>query len=120
MEVTHLDLPQGRVTHQIVFECSNVDLLHAWHRSAYNVRDDVSAQLEAQTEAGTATEVWCRRVAGKMAVCGMVMRWAERRLVELGHDRPLTRKRNTAAQVARLQHRIADLTAEIDDLKGGL
>ena len=120
MEVTHLNLPQGRVDHQTVFECCDPDLLRAWHDSAYSIRDDVTGQLEGRDLANTADAGWRRKVAGKIAVCGMVMRWAERRLVELGHDRPLTRKRNTAAQVARLQARIADLLAQIDDLKGGV
>lgn len=120
MEVTHLILPQGRVDHQTVFACDDVDLLRAWHRSAYDIRDDVAGQLEGRDLTNTADAGWRRKVVGKIAVCGMVMRWAERRLVELGHDRPLTRKRNTAEQVSRLQATIADLRDELADLRGGI
>jgi len=112
-QVTHLILPQGRVDHQLIFACRDVELLRAWHRSAYDVRDDIAGQLEASMLAETASEVWRRKVAGKIAVCGMIMRWAERRLVELGHDRPMTRKRNAQAQLERLQARIADLEHQL-------
>lgn len=111
--MTYLDLREGRVDHVTIFGCDDARTLRMWHHSAYSVYDDVVSQLKGQTMADTASPEWRRRAGGKIAICNMIMRWIERRLVELGHERPLTRKRQTKELIDRLR-------AEIDDLKGGM
>lgn len=102
-----------------IFASVDEAALNGWHRSLYDLFDDVQSQIEAYRSAGTAGEDWLRRAAGKVAATKRAIRWVERRMAECGFDLPPTRAGREGDIIRALKARMRRLEGELAELRSG-
>lgn len=91
--------------------------LRQWHGQAYDLEDQVQAQIKSNQVAEIVNPEWLKRAAGALAVAQMAMKRIERRLIELGEDPPLTRNGYERNEIRKLRGQVRALKAEIRGLR---
>lgn len=101
-----------------IFGCDNAAQLNAWHRNAYDLRDETEAKVEARLHCNTADTDWLKRAAGFISICAMTMKWTERRLAELDQPLPVTRHSGHRKAIRALEEKLKEANRELRQLRG--
>ena len=67
---------------------SDAAMLTMWYRDAVETIESIRATIEGFRLAGCAEDAWLKRVGSKIGYLKQLARWAELRLITLGHPVP--------------------------------